>query len=222
MNLKNYKVGIIRVLTTENESILKSHQNILKEHFTNYILETKCIPEQYNGIYDDETLEIAVPKIINMAKEWQSHLDGLIISCAGDPAVKELRKLLDIPVVGAGHSIATVSRNYGKKVGIIGIEKEAPAAYIEILKDSYLGYEKPEGVNNTNDLQTDEGKKAIINSAKELKEKGADVIAFACTGLSTAKAYNLLKEVGLPIVDGVIAEGTIMLNMLIENSLRRD
>ena len=157
-----------------------------------------------------------------MAKEWQSDLDGVIISCAGDPAVNELRKLLDIPVVGAGHSVATLSRNYGKKVGIIGIEKEAPPAYVEILKDSYLDYEKPEGVNNTNDLQTDEGKKAIINSAKELKEKGADVIAFACTGLSTAKAYNLLKEVGLPIVDGVIAEGTIMLNMLIENSLRRD
>jgi len=147
-------------------------------------------------------------------------LDGIIISCSEDPAVQELKKILKIPVVGAGHSAASLSINYGKKVGIIGIEKEAPLAYLKILKDSYLAYEKPKNINNTNDLRTKEGKIAVINSAKRLKNKGSDVITFACTGLSTVKAYELLEEISIPIVDGVIAEGTIILNMLIERSLR--
>ncbi|MDW7668950.1 MAG: aspartate/glutamate racemase family protein [Bacillota bacterium] len=220
--MKKYKVGIIRVLTTVDESILLSHQEILSDFFKDFDLETQCIPDQYEGIHDDKTLNEAVPKIIKMAKDWEDRLDGLIISCAGDPAVKELKNILKIPVVGAGHSVATISRNYGEKVGIIGIEKEAPPTYIDILKDNFLGYEKPNKVENTNDLQTDEGKKAIVESAKKLKKEGADVLAFACTGLSTAKAYKLLRSIDIPIIDGVIAEGTIMLNKLIENEMRSE
>lgn len=208
------KLGVLRVLTTDDENILNIHGELLEKYFPEVKTETKCIPDQPNGIYDDESHKIAVPKIISLAKRWQESLDGLIISCAGDPAVEKLKGILSIPVTGAGTPTAAYSLNIGKKVGIIGIGKKAPQSYIEVLGNNLIGYEKPHNVKNTNDLQTKEGKKEIIRSAQKLEEKGGQVIAFACTGLSTAKASLLLKEhVSIPVIDAVFAEGLMMIGM---------
>lgn len=208
------RIGIIRVLTTSDDNILLSHQNIIKKHFPEFDIETKCIPDQYEGIHDEETYNLAFPKIIKLAQEWEKDIDGLIISCAGDPAVANLRKMLSIPVVGAGIAAACMSLNYGSKIGIIGIEQYPPVAYEEILGDRIIAYELPEGVVNTNDLQTEDGKKAIIRSAENIKRLGCDAIAFACTGLSTAGAATMLKDIGLPIIDAVLAEAAMMKFML--------
>jgi allantoin racemase len=212
------KIGVIRVLTTTDEQILYSHQNIIQKHFPEFDIETKCIPDQYEGIHDEQTYNIGFPKVINLAKEWEEHLDGLIISCAGDPAVANLREMLSIPVVGAGIAAACLSLNYGSKIGVIGIEQYPPIAYDEILGDRLIAYELPEGVSNTNDLQTKEGKQAILKSAKNLKQIGCDVIVFACTGLSTAGASDIIKEIGIPVIDAVIAEAAMMKFMLMTNS----
>ena len=68
--------------------------------------------------------------------------------------------------------------------------------------------EKPEGVDSTLDLMTPEGRKQVINSGKNLKEKGAEVIAIACTGLATIGVAKELEEAtGLPVIDPVLAEG---------------
>ena len=54
-----------------------------------------------------KTLEsrAAIPKIIELAKTFKD-IDALILSCADDPAVPELKEQFDIPVIGAGSSVA--------------------------------------------------------------------------------------------------------------------
>ncbi len=214
--MHRFRIGIIRVLTTEDEKELLSHQRILEGLFPEFIFESKCIPDQYEGIYNSETLKIAFPKIVKLAQDWEPDLDGLIISCAADPALDYLRKILSIPVAGAGISAACMAMNYGEKIGIIGIEKSPPAAFKKILGDKIISNEMPQGVKNTKDLRTPKGKKAVLNSALKLKEMGCDTIALACTGLSTSGAATLLKDVGVPIVDAVAAEGMMIKFMLIE------
>jgi len=215
------KVGILRVLTTSDPEVLLAHQNQIKAYFPEFEYETKCIPDQFEGIHDDETYDIAFPKIVAMAKEWESEIDGLIISCAGDPAVSVLQKELSIPVVGAGVAAASLSLNYGGKVGIIGIEEAPPPAYLEVLGDRLVGYELPKGIGSTNDLQTEKGKAAVVKSAKALVKKNCDVIAFACTGLSTANAVHLIKDIGIPVVDAVMAEGLLMKYKIMEERFRK-
>lgn len=217
---KDYKVGILRVLTTDDEKILLSHQRILEEHFPEFNIETRCIQNQYDGIHDEETFNLAFPKIVELAKNWEKSIDGLIISCAGDPALQHLKKILTIPVTGAGISAACISLNYGENIGIIGIEEHPPVIYEEILGDRIKGYELPKGVVTTNDLQTVKGKKSVLDSALKLKECGCDVIVFACTGLSTSGAAVLLKDIGIPVVDAVVAEGIMMKFMLIEKFMK--
>lgn len=209
--MNRYKVGIIRVLTTADENVLLAHQEKLGAMFPQFELETRCIQDQYEGIHDDETHKIAVPKIVKLAQEWEKNLDGIIISCAGDPAVDILSRELHIPVVGGGKSTAVLSLAGSDKVGIIGIEDVPPKNYTEILKDKIISYEKPRGIVSTNDLQTEEGKQEIVNSAVRLIDLGADTIAFACTGLTTANAKNFLKHLNVRILDAVESEGIMML-----------
>lgn len=213
--INKHNIGILRVLTIDNKELLESHQNILKDYFPEFNFETKCIPNQYKGLYNKEAHDKALPDIIKMAKEWEKDIDGLIISCADDPGVNYLKKELSIPVIGAGSSVACLSILYDLRIGIIGIEQKAPENVVKLLGDKIAGYIVPKGVENTNDLQTEEGKKAILDSAYKLKSMGAEAITFACTGLTTAGGIKIIKEVGLPVIDGVIAEGLAMKALLI-------
>lgn len=213
--MKKYKIGILRVRTTEDSEILNSHQKILMKYFPEFEIETRCIPNQYKGLYNQEAHDKALPDIISMAKDWEKDLDGLIISCADDPGVDILKKELSIPVVGAGASAACLSVLHGLKTGVLGIEEDTPQSMKKVFGDRVVFYVKPEGVLSTNDLETEEGKNAILKSAYKLKKFGAEIITFACTGLSTMGAAKLINEVGLPVVDGVIAEGIAMKGLLL-------
>lgn len=101
--------GVIRVLTTQDPELLAAHGRILEQE---YGLSTvnRCIPDQPKGIYDDESERIAIPKIIRLARELASEgVDAIVVSCAADPAVADLRSELQIPVIGAGSALAAVA-----------------------------------------------------------------------------------------------------------------
>ena len=199
----------MRVVSFTDEELLNLHGKIIEEYFPALNVVSKFIPDQPYGIHDDETEEVAVPKIIELAKGWKG-IDALIISCAGDPAVSELREILNIPVIGAGESTASLALRYGKVYGVLGITKDIPKAYTRILGDKIVGTCDVPGVESTLDLMTDEGKENVINKALELKSLGAEVIALACTGMATIGiAKELEQACGIPVIDPVMAEGLI-------------
>lgn len=203
-------IGLIRVVTLEDEDSKNFHGKIIERYFPMLNVESRCIPNQPFGIHDLETELEAVPKIIELAKNWTG-IDALVISCAGDPAVKELREMLSIPVIGAGESTALLSRRYGKTFGVLGITEEVPGAYIDILgKENIVGTCAVPGVFSTIDLLSDEGRNNVINKALELKSLGAEVISLACTGMATIGIAKVLEErCQIPVIDPAIAEGLI-------------
>lgn len=204
-----YNVGLIRVVTIKEPEILNLHGTIIEKKFPQLNVVSKCIQDQDKGIHDQRTEDIAVPKIIELAKEWKD-IDALIISCAGDPAVKELREQLAIPIVGAGESTALLSLRYGTKFGVLGITDEVPEAYNRILGDNIVGTCNVDGVTSTLDLQNELGRKKVIEKAMTLKEQGAQVISLACTGMSTIGIAKELEQIcQIPVIDPVIAEGLI-------------
>ena len=181
---KKFKVGLIRVLTCEDPEVLYSHQRQIMEKFPTLDVETKCIPDQPEGIHSPRLCEIAVPKIVETAKSFQD-VDIIIVSCADDPGVRQIREALPgMPVTGGGETTVALALRYGSKIGVLGITDYAPDAYARLLEGKMI-LEKPDGVDSTLDLMTPEGRKQVIASGKNLKEKGAEVIALACTGLAT-------------------------------------
>ena len=208
--MQKVKIGLIRVISFEDEKLIELHGRLIEKYFPSLQLISRCINNQPKGIYNEETKKIAIPKIVELGSqiEEEEKVKAIIVSCADDPGVKELRMLLKIPVIGAGSSVAALALSYSTKVGTLGITEQTPEIMQEILGDHLLAEARPVGVKTTLDLMTDKGMENAFKSVKYLKEKGAEVIALACTGYSTIGIANdLEKEVGIPVLDAVIAAG---------------
>lgn len=208
--MQKVKIGLIRVVSFEDKKLSELHGRLIEEHFPSLQLISRSIKNQPKGIYDEETKKIAVPKIVELGSqiEEEEKVKAIIVSCADDPGVKELRKFLKIPVIGAGSSVAAVALSYSTKVGTLGITEQTPKIMQEILGKHLVAETKPEGIKTTLDLMTDKGKENAFKSVEYLKEKGAEAIALVCTGYSTIGIANdLEKAIGIPVLDAVIAAG---------------
>lgn len=212
MKDRKFKVGLIRVLTTEDEALLNLHGKILMEKFPMLEVESRCIPDQYEGIHSHELEALAVPKIVELAKSFKDK-DMILISCADDPGVKEVREALPgMPVTGGGETTVALATKYGEKIAVLGIADYAPKAYLRMIPDKLIAVGKPDGVDSTLDLMTPEGKASCLRKARELKEMGAEVIALGCTGLTTIGIAGEIEEAtGLPVIDPVLAQGVFAL-----------
>ena len=204
---QKWNVGLIRVVTMTDVKMRDLHGQKIMEYFPQLTVESCCIPDQPEGIHSPETRARAVPKIIDAAKAF-SGKDAIIVSCADDPGVAELRSLVSVPVIGAGSSVAVLARRYGPKAGVLGITDYAPPPYVEIFGGDLINPGRPDGVHTTFDLMTPEGRLSVMRTARYLKEAGVQSIALSCTGMSTIGIAAVLRQAtGLPVVDPVLAEG---------------
>jgi Asp/Glu/hydantoin racemase len=210
------EIGVIRVLTTDDEEILSAHGRLLESRFPELRVVSRCIEDQPNGIYNEETRAIAVPKVVELGKEMEKQsLRAVIVSCADDPGVEELRKLVRIPVIGAGSACAGLALSCGTRIGTLGIRGSAPKAMKAVLGEHLVAEAKPDGVTTTLDLLTDEGKRNAIQAVNRLTEASAEVIALACTGYATIGiARELRKTFGFPVFDPVESAGLITWHLI--------
>ena len=210
--MEKYRIGVLRILTTDDENVFIHHENLLRKLFPQFELTTRSIPDQPEGVCDDASYEKAVPKIIALAKEWEKDLDGLIVNCAGDPAVDILQKELHIPVVGAGRCTALAALLYPGKVGVLGLTGDIPPAYKEVLGDRLAGYEKPQRSVTANDLRTEEGIRDTREAVQRLIDEDAETIVFACTGYTMSDTKQTLKGLDIRILDCAQIMGAAMLS----------
>lgn len=201
-------IGLIRVISGGNEDFLESHARAIQT-VADLDIISRAIDDQPDGIHDAETFEAAVPKIIELGGAFAADgVDKIIISCAADPGLPELRHLLDIPVIGAGSAGAALARALGGGVGVLGITAGVPVGITAILGNSLVADIVPDGVSRTTDLMTEHGRGAARAAADQLVQLGAGSILFACTGLTTVNlAAEIAADSGVPVIDAVLAAG---------------
>ena len=205
--MERKEIVVIRVLTTGDRELLEAHSRLLESWYPTLHTSTFCIPDQPRGICSPETSTQAIPKIISLAKEHQDAA-AIVVSCCDDPGVRELRQQIKTPIIGAGSAVCALALSLGTRTGIIGITDYAPRPYREMLGEQMINLGSPENVSCTLDLLTVAGRQGVISQALELKRRGADVIALACTGMGTIGIASELEEAcGLPVIDPVMAEG---------------
>lgn len=209
---QNIKMGLIRVATFYDEELLNIHGKLLENRFKGLIAESRCIKNQESGIYDDDTEIIAKDKIIKLAKEFEKEKkDVILISCASDPALEESREQVNVPIIGAGSSCASLALALGSRIGVIGIGKTPPRPIEKILGDSLVEYVKPDGINNTFDLLRKDSREKLLKSAYYLKDKGCGIIALGCTGMATIEiASEIRSKLAMPVIDPLIASGIVI------------
>jgi len=211
-----FRVGLIRVVTLRDKELLNAHALMIQKILPELKVESRCIEDQPEGIYNDETEKKAVPKIIRLAKDFEKEgFDAVIISCAADPGVEELRKQLKIPVIGAGSAAASLALAYGKRIGVLNLTRETPRVISEILGPHLVAEESPRDVKNTLDLFTERGLKNALEALEKLLRKDIDVILLGCTGYSTIGLADYAKKINSkPIIDPVIASGFVTYSLL--------
>ncbi|WP_221564533.1 aspartate/glutamate racemase family protein [Alkalihalobacillus sp. TS-13] len=201
-------LGLVRVLTTEDEKVLQEHSKVMKKKYGIASI-SRCIPDQPNGIHSEETEKLAVPKIEKLVKDMieNDHVTAITISCAADPAVDLCRETTDVPVFGAGEVGAYAAVMVNRKIGVLGITPHVPPKIATILGDRLVAHAYPEGVRKTTDLMEEKAVGKAIEAAQSLINQGATCILFACTGFSTiGLKEELVKHVEVPIIDLVQAQ----------------
>ncbi|MFY9188482.1 MAG: aspartate/glutamate racemase family protein [bacterium] len=211
VKMEKARIGLIRVLTTDDPQVLGLHGHLIMNYFPGLEVITSCIAGQPRGVFDQATEEQAWPKVVALAQEMaQDGLQAIIVSCAADPGVQQAREVLDIPIIGAGSAAAHVALSLSASVAALGITEDVPAAMANVLGSALLASAKPVGVETTVDLMKPPGKQAVLTAAEKLREKGAQVLVLACTGMSTiGVAEDIRRELGIRVVDPVIATGLI-------------
>lgn len=208
-------LGIIRVITMTKPEAIDAHGAVIAGRF-GLAVTSLCIEDQPDGVYDDATEALAVPKIVAAARRLRERGCTVIgISCAADPALAECRAAVDVPVIGAGSAAGHIARGLSERIGVLTILDETPPRLRDILGAAYVGHDKPTGVRTTLDLQSPAGRAAAIEAAGRLIDKGAQTVVLACTGFATMKFAPVLHQhFGVAFVDPIIALGACAVPVL--------
>jgi Asp/Glu/hydantoin racemase len=195
-------------LTTTDKELLNLHGTMLMSWFPELEVISDCIPDQPEGVHDDETEAAAVPKVLELAKKMEKDgMEAVVVSCAGDPGVHLATENLSIPIIGAGRSVAAMACVVDRPVGVLGIAEKVPSVILETLGPRFMRDAVPQGVVSTLDLMKPEGMAATIEAGRDLVTRGAKVLLLACTGMSTIGAAGKLREaLGVAVLDPVRAE----------------
>lgn len=205
-DIDRIEMGVLRVLTQEDPEDVSLHGRVIENHFPHVETRSECIPDHPEGIPTAEAEAEALPYVEELSRKMAADIDVLAISCALDPAVSELDEELDIPVVGAGASVAAAALARGEKVGTLGLESGVPPNVRRLLGERLQADEVVEGAETTNFLTTDEGRAEIRAAVNRLADAGCEVVAPSCTGLTTSGVLVDLREsLEIPVVDPVLA-----------------
>ena len=98
-----FNVGLIRVITLDEAQGLNTHGQLIESLYPDIAVESVCIPNQPEGIHSPEQTDEAIPKIVQVARECFANKDMILVSCAEDPGVEEIRAAMPgMPVTGGG------------------------------------------------------------------------------------------------------------------------
>lgn len=192
------------------EEKLRIHEWILENSFHNLDVVTQAIEGFPYGVYSKELEKKAVPEIVRIGKAFADQVDVVAVSCVADPGVKELRRVISIPVVGAGSALGCVVKAIDEShVGVMTLGDYVPEALMRALSGLSITWRKVAGVSKTTDLR--EAQDPILEAARWLAAHGCRIIALACTGFSTVGTAALIsKSVPCIVVDPVMALGAVI------------
>lgn len=203
-------LGVVRVLTQEDYEVTALHGRLIEDRYPSITTTSACIDDHPDGIPDEAAEKAAEPYVAETARSLAPTVDALAISCALDPAVDELQRTLDIPVIGAGRAVINTAQTLGGAIGTLSLEGGVPSYIAGLLGGELHASVSVPGAETTNYLTTDEGRRSIEAAAEQLVDDGCDVIAPICTGMSTAGVLpHIAAEQPVPVIDPVLSIGSV-------------
>ena len=157
-------------------------------------------------IETEENEKSAIPDLLRVIKEGEERgCDAIIVNCFGDPGLEEARKLVKIPVVGAGEASFLKVKEVGRRFSVLTTVVEAVRRVKRNARkcnvEGFLVSVRPLGMHVLELSQRERLRKALVmEGGKAVEEDHAEVIVLGCTGM-VGNAQWLSKKLGVPVVD---------------------
>ena len=153
---------------------------------------------------------LVIPDVLRVIREYENKgFDAAIIGCFYDPGLHEAREISNMVITAPAESAMHIASTLGDRFSIIvGRRKWIPLMMQNVVKYGFesklVSFESVElGVWDFH-KDIEETKRRLIRAAKNAADKGAEVIILGCTVLF-GFFKDLEKEVGVPVVDPIIA-----------------
>ena len=157
-------------------------------------------------IETEEDEESAIPDLLRVIKEGEEKgYDGVIINCFGNPGLEEARRLVKIPVIGAGEASFLKIKEMEQNFSVLTTVEEAVRRVKRNARkcnvESFLVSVRPLGMHVLELSQKKRLRKAlVIEGGKAVQEDHAEIVVLGCTGMA-GNAEWLSKKLGVPVVD---------------------
>ena len=170
-------------------------------------------------IETEEDEESAIPDLLRVIKEGEEKgYDGIIINCFGNPGLEEARKLVKIPVVGAGEASFLKMKEMGQRFSVLTTVDEAVRRVRRNARkcgvDGFLVSVRPLGLHVLELSEKERLRKALVREGgKAVQEDHAEIIVLGCTGMA-GNAEWISKKLGVPVIDPAKAALETTIKML--------
>ena len=222
------KIKIVEPVITE-EFVEETEKEVTKYISPDTEIDVEGIKYGTASIETSYDEYLCAPNILKIVEEAEKDgFDGAYINCFGDPGLEGAREVVDIPVVGAGHTSIFIAAELAHKFSILTIlESSVPRDEEKVIKEGMS--EKLASVRSIDIPVLDlEDRSKLVNglieeSKKAIKEDGAHAIVLGCTGMIDLndKIEKGLSDLGyyIPVIHPVptslkYLEMIIQLNLL--------
>lgn len=137
-------------------------------------------------------------------------IDGVVVAAFGDPGMRALKELTDVPVIGITEAALCAAALQGQRFSIIAISDRITAWYRDCVEHFALGSRLAsirsinQSLNGIGTVQQDFKETLLALSRQAVAEDGADVVILAGAPLA-GLARELEGQIPVPVVDGISA-----------------
>ena len=147
--------------------------------------------------------QVVSPLCATIAREDNASA-AFVIACFGDPGLDSAKEITARPVFGICQAGVTTALNHGEKVGIltnIAADVNPGMRHMRTLGlESRIAGIEPIGIPVTGLDEAEPSRRALIDAALRLKDKGAEVLITGCAGMTPYKG-DIEAASGLVVID---------------------
>lgn len=170
------------------------------------VLDFRNLEKGPDFIETEEHEKLTVPDLLRVVRNGERQgYSAIVINCFGDPRLEEAKKLVGIPVVGAGEASFLIAKESQERFSVITTVEEAVVRVRRNARkygaEPFLASIRPLNMHVPELTQNERLRKALLNEARKASsEDQAEIIVLGCTAMA-GNARWLAKELALPVVD---------------------
>jgi allantoin racemase len=145
---------------------------------------------------------------LQKASAVEDEFDAIVIGCFGDPGLRALRELVDVPVVGPAESTFYTAAQISDRFGWLTIlESTIPTSHEQAheygLADRCVSVRSVDAPVLSIDHESNELVERMVEEGQRaVSEDGAEALFPGCMSLSFAQRHDELRErIGVPFLD---------------------